>query len=153
MHGEKSSVTVRLCMFLGSPPHARGKGPLIGEQLIVTGITPACAGKRRIGYASNYFIEDHPRMRGEKPTPGRAPSTTIGSPPHARGKAVTRRQTVAGAGITPACAGKSPSIIAPQLPQRDHPRMRGEKVSIHCHVLLSMGSPPHARGKVKHCQN
>ena len=30
---------------------------------------------------------------------------------------------------------------------RDHPRMRGEKKKRHFYMGLSLGSPPHARGK------
>ena len=46
-------------------------------------------------------------MRGEK-SPFLIPLTvSLGSPPHARGKVVDTVLAAVGAGITPACAGKS----------------------------------------------
>ncbi len=106
MRGEKSARRCGRWTALGSPPHARGKEEIPFKFGNFQGITPACAGKSC--YARDYyaFLRDHPRMRGEKQRRVAASILTVGSPPHARGKAdkglVPRRQM----GITPACAGK-----------------------------------------------
>ena len=31
--------------------------------------------------------------------------------------------------------------------ERDHPRIRGEKMRVSCHMASRLGSPPHTRGK------
>ena len=50
--------------------------------------------------------------------------------------------------ITPAHAGKSSMISLKKLHQRDHPRTCGEKKLIGGDDVVSVGSPPHMRGKV-----
>ena len=39
-------------------------------------------------------------------------------------------------------------VTAPATMGEDHPRMRGEKTAEQIGITQSMGSPPHARGKV-----
>ena len=51
--------------------------------------------------------------------------------------------------ITPACAGKSHLRPQHALPQRDHPRMCGEKEAWREVTGTPEGSPPHVRGKAK----
>ena len=86
-------------------------------------------------------------MRGEDPpVPGlRYPPTP--SPPHARGRPLRAGRRAGFRGITPACAGKTPTakIGRPRTP--DHPRMRGEDATIGSSAFDSLGSPPHARGR------
>ena len=53
-----------------------------------------------------------------------------------------------GAGITPACAGKSFSARQSGNVEQDHPRVCGEKVSNNVNVSVHRGSPPRVRGKV-----
>ena len=72
----------------------------------------------------------------------------MGSPPHARGKVCPGRSSCSPAGITPACAGKSPARRRIAPPRWDHPRMRGEKMAYCSAFDAILGSPPHARGKV-----
>lgn len=70
-----------------------------------------------------------------------------GSPPHARGKALTGDEGLIIHRITPAYAGKGgegDQIIAWQ---EDHPRMRGEKARADTATMAEKGSPPHTRGK------
>ena len=71
-----------------------------------------------------------------------------GSPPHARGRhqaGCARRREVR---ITPACAGKTfpAAPVEPTTP--DHPRMRGEDDSPALTGRRTIGSPPHARGRL-----
>ena len=49
--------------------------------------------------------------------------------------------------ITPACAGKSFLALLFTQHCRDHPRMCGEKVKKLYLIGMTIGSPPHVRGK------
>ena len=53
--------------------------------------------------------------------------------------------------ITPAHAGKRFARYAALFGMRDHPRTRGEKVTIDDYFSKRAGSPPHTRGKVRSC--
>ncbi len=86
-------------------------------------------------------------MRGEKLFHSQSCVWMVGSPPHARGKAVTTSSAVFLLRITPACAGKSFHQLNFRLIRQDHPRMRGEKLIAVVFVGVCLGSPPHARGK------
>ena len=147
MRGEKLCIHLFSHIFLGSPPHARGKD---GETYSATSygrITPACAGKSCSSLSQSRIDWDHPRMRGEKALKYMVDSEHKGSPPHARGKVLGHRQALDVPRITPACAGKRPSEPRWCRWRRDHPRMRGEKFQIYISLKQILGSPPHARGK------
>ena len=86
VRGEKFSSSQLRYNLAGSPPRARGKGLIIQQRQIDSGITPACAGKR---FPQNSFVRarrDHPRVRGEKLASSPKAVQTEGSPPRARGK-------------------------------------------------------------------
>ena len=91
------------------------------------GITPARAGKRGQIAEASTMMEDHPRTRGEKALDVFENNYLSGSPPHARGKALSGSRKGQSTGITPARAGKRNNLPLSASP-------RG-------------GSPPHARGK------
>ena len=112
-------------------------------------ITPACAGKSDLHQVAQLVAADHPRLRGEKPFGLSIQNAMMGSPPPARGKGLQRVKSSRHAGITPACAGKSVSIVPPAAKLEDHPRLRGEKRRTKWRRLRTEGSPPPARGKVK----
>ena len=125
----------------------RGKGVvdvLVSEPL---GITPACAGKSLWSPLLLILAEDHPRVCGEKDLELYRIMTTKGSPPRVRGKAGAAGPCTGGAGITPACAGKSCPPQAPTFTRQDHPRACGEKGLLCPAVHLHGGSPPRVRGK------
>ena len=86
-------------------------------------------------------------MRGEKAGCFLNLFNHLGSPPRARGKAGTGQGGTGREGITPACAGKSPSFWCSSRCCTDHPRVRGEKLLGPCKLALEAGSPPRARGK------
>ena len=88
-------------------------------------------------------------MRGEKSMRTGIICSSVGSPPHARGKVPPVQAPLRPAGITPACAGKSGRCDFLIVLCRDHPRMRGEKRWQAGLGALSKGSPPHARGKAQ----
>ena len=76
----------------------------------------------------------------------------MGSPLRVRGKVGPVIQLRAGAGITPAWAGKRRSESCRTTVRRDHPRMGGEKFVRSGASMRLPGSPPHGRGKEKAAQ-
>ena len=90
-------------------------------------ITPAYAGKSGIGV-----------IQGRKP---------MGSPPRMRGKVFQLLCMGYAVGITPAYAGKSIGHDCQRRPNRDHPRVCGEKRQIAVKLHDRQGSPPRMRGK------
>ena len=87
-------------------------------------------------------------MCGEKGSLPRLPDIRRGSPPRVRGKVLKIQQTPQIKGITPACAGKSLLPWVATEPERDHPRVCGEKKKMNARKDKRMGSPPRVRGKV-----
>ena len=119
--------TVLAHLFVGSPPHTRGKekrGEAFEQQ---SRITPAYAGKSDDYGEKRPWKKDHPRIRGEKRGAESELGHHLGSPPHTRGKAANTAQIA--------------------LSTRDHPRIRGEKYVPFYSPFLPQGSPPHTRGK------
>ena len=110
----------------GSPPHARGRRCQCTTTGLYSGITPACAGKTMVPSVVSRPSGDHPRMRGEDRLRANRRSRRCGSPPHARGRRGGRSCPRRGAGITPACAGKTSARRGTRSRAGDHPRMRGE---------------------------
>ena len=66
MCGEKAAYLRAVWVPKGSPPHVRGKEELARTVKRVTGITPACAGKRSKSMTLRSLRGDHPRVCGEK---------------------------------------------------------------------------------------
>ena len=109
--GEKFPADPALSTFLGSPPRVRGKGGFASQHNSIAGITPACAGKSSIRYLLSGEYGDHPRVCGEKGMILMAIFGPLGSPPRVRGKDGFPGIRQDGNGITPACAGKSRSML------------------------------------------
>ena len=80
------------------------------QKLPLYRITPACAGKSDSDGVIIVKCWDHPRMCGEKSNSPLGSLTTMGSPPHVRGKVAESTVDILGVRITPACAGKSTII-------------------------------------------
>ena len=114
-------------LFMGSPPHMRGKVGLLLLLRSRSWITPAYAGKSFIVRCSALEVKDHPRICGEKFNALPAELKAKGSPPHMRGKVGLKETQSSASRITPAYAGKS----------GDGGRGRNQ----------GRGSPPHMRGK------
>ena len=66
LYGEKRKPIFAAAVGKGSPPPVRGKVPLAEVQHLYRRITPACAGKSPAFADELPFIEDHPRLCGEK---------------------------------------------------------------------------------------
>ena len=125
--GEKYLEYGRRYKSTGSPPHMRGKADFRLRIFLLSGITPAYAGKRPCPARRSSARRDHPRICGEKLRLAPAQCLHTGSPPHMRGKVAL---------LLPLC-----------LPLGDHPRICGEKLLDSRIHFRHWGSPPHMRGK------
>ena len=85
-------------------------------------------------------------MRGEHTIQMIDATCQQGSSPHARGAPDCRDACEQRAGIIPACAGSTCTSASPRASCGDHPRMRGEHLSIQAPRTFTKGSSPHARG-------
>ena len=145
--GEKESTKTEMLQSIGSPPRVRGKGSCTNSASSNTGITPACAGKRRFAPHCNHPSRDHPRVCGEKERDPGAALNQLGSPPRVRGKEQLTGAVDGVTGITPACAGKSCIYTRKRGKLKDHPRVCGEKSFSSEEPYRRWGSPPRVRGK------
>ena len=100
--GEKSRASSSMRVVQGSPPHGRGKGLGLAVNVLGDGITPAWAGKSESVAVLQNFIEDHPRVGGEKFITASLYRSGTGSPPRGRGKGHRAGRSHHRAGITPA---------------------------------------------------
>ena len=148
MRGEKSQFAVNTHAPGGSPPLARGKEPCVPLVAGQKGITPACAGKSSTFSAMRRRRRDHPRLCGEKQSKILEKCGSSGSPPLVRGKVAARAVSAWRVRITPACAGKRTRCRNRLVPDRDHPRLCGEKGLAPGEPPTALGSPPLVRGKV-----
>ena len=148
MCGENFLMPNNKASLGGSPPHVRGKRLLFSCFLPLSRITPACAGKTAKTWWPRCYVRDHPRMCGENADNQVAVARAWGSPPHVRGKLALSGSNPGGCGITPACAGKTGTLVGQSGRNWDHPRMCGEN-SVRIHKRPDQpGSPPHVRGKL-----
>ena len=85
-------------------------------------------------------------MRGEYAIPVFSSTTTVGSPPLARGIQLGLADVKSDNGITPACAGNTNGYIHYIHLPKDHPRLRGEYKATLTISTDEQGSPPLARG-------
>ena len=147
MGGEKATSSPSVLPHSGSPPRGRGKGHGCHQTAVVVGITPAWAGKRSQVAAALQSGWDHPRIGGEKNALSSGLWPKSGSPPRRRGKGTGFVLDTGNVGITPAWAGKSPTVKAAGRVMRDHPRVGGEKTNEKPQHGRANGSPPRGRGK------
>ena len=145
--GEKSTPFGALWATLGSPPRVRGKVHEEVRNKLWFGITPACAGKRRLLLCPKCTKRDHPRVCGEKLFYAFYHVPCPGSPPRVRGKGIAYMRLSCLVRITPACAGKRKSYSKHKKHHRDHPRVCGEKIALQRRHGKQRGSPPRVRGK------
>ena len=116
-----------VAVIWGSPPRMRGKEQRGHEGGRRPGITPAYAGKSTSRCARRRRPRDHPRVCGEKIDQFWTLCVVLGSPPRMRGKVSEQSKDVVQTGITPAYAGKRPSVSRKGVQLWDHPRVCGEK--------------------------
>ena len=145
--GKTRTQTTAPCTWAGSPPQVRGKRVTITPTAAGTGITPAGAGKTLHGLVPGVAVGDHPRRCGENSEAEAEQRLTWGSPPQVRGKQERAVGIVQQSRITPAGAGKTPSLDRSNRKQQDHPRRCGENSPMKKSVHMRGGSPPQVRGK------
>jgi len=85
MCGEQLLSMNTMMELMGSPPHVRGTENDVYVRKISRGITPACAGNRKLKKRCQTSPEDHPRMCGEQFHCSSFKDSIRGSPPHVRG--------------------------------------------------------------------
>ena len=95
----------------GSPPRMRGKRKQPFEPDGGAGITPAHAGKTPFASTSSTSRRDHPRACGENECTQSKHFLHRGSPPRMRGKPEIPAGETSVQGITPAHAGKTPTVL------------------------------------------
>ena len=88
-----------------------------------------------------------PRVCGEKTYTRPCQRSSVGSPPHVRGKVCGIHSPAPVCGITPAYAGKRRCADLTAAAPRDHPRVCGEKLLSFTGCCRGEGSPPRMRGK------
>ena len=125
----------------------RGKPESTALIALLTGITPADAGKTSFALRVSFFCWDHPRGCGENSIATNPPPVSLGSPPRMRGKPRDCPQPCNKTRITPADAGKTGIARRIECRLQDHPRGCGENLSPKPLRLTSTGSPPRMRGK------
>ena len=145
--GENRKYGVGLSTMYGSPPRMRGKRVACVVRVRLHRITPAHAGKTTDSALHRTVFADHPRACGENASMCSRADSRCGSPPRMRGKHRQRGQGDMGDRITPAHAGKTPSISSPAPCPSDHPRACGENYSVSIFCCFCSGSPPRMRGK------
>ena len=145
--GDGATTATARSRSSGSPPRARGRPGARGRGRCKSRFTPAGAGTAGAGAPRRRRGAVHPRGRGDGCSAPKIASSTIGSPPRARGRpgrpdglAPLGRFTPAGAGT--ACA-------SPTWPTSSavHPRGRGDGVWAPRQKGAIVGSPPRARGR------
>ena len=130
LRGEQCFSPGRLAAGIGSPPLARGTANRNQCRRCPRGITPACAGNRRISSPYKRGKKDHPRLRGEQHHGTHIQNMPRGSPPLARGTVLHSARLPPCGGITPACAGNRMPNNFYAAVDGDHPRLRGEQQRI-----------------------
>ncbi len=108
---------------------------------------PPCAGKSPCSYQAQALPRDHPRVCGEKARCTAGIFPVSGSPSRVRGKENVDTYKRRHSRITPACAGKRQLALVTNVPNRDHPRVCGEKTGLSSRISPCGGSPPRVRGK------
>ena len=146
--GENVDETASEGDCLGSSPRVRGKPPWADWAAWPQRLIPACAGKTLPPTWTAAPTRAHPRVCGENAhRPGRRIQAR-GSSPRVRGKLCVHVSAPAGAGLIPACAGKTVCRYPAEPRGRAHPRVCGENSAAVRLLRCARGSSPRVRGKL-----
>ena len=132
--------------LVGSSPLSRGIPTRRGSYSPRSGIIPALAGNTRPSGQLLLSAPDHPRSRGEYPTPTSKIPGVVGSSPLSRGIRLGFGAVGDPVRIIPALAGNTRSPGTGMSSRRDHPRSRGEYAIPPCWLAHPDGSSPLSRG-------
>ena len=147
MCGENNGKPPMTHITQGSPPRVRGKRDGVDAGFDGGRLTPACAGKTLRASRMMDSRGAHPRVCGENLSGLWDRITGIGSPPRVRGKPEVGAAVDLFTGLTPACAGKTPSATPLPHSRTAHPRVCGENLQDGTLNMNNLGSPPRVRGK------
>ena len=98
----------------GSSPLARGKRDHLRDRLHDAGLIPAHAGRTCVRYTGCRRSRAHPHSRRENSPMIAMCAVLLGSSPLTRGKLPRKAFTVAGRGLIPTHAGKTPTTVTRQ---------------------------------------
>ena len=146
IRGEHEFNLARDAELLGSSPHTRGALSVPHGSKPRIRIIPAYAGSTPTAPSTRWTCTDHPRIRGEHVSPPNGDSKKRGSSPHTRGALVTGHVLRLALRIIPAYAGSTVSVLPGPGATPDHPRIRGEHVTVFALNQVAAGSSPHTRG-------
>ena len=131
---------------LGSSPHTRGAPAPSPSRPRRRRIIPAYAGSTEPPRGADVGEWDHPRIRGEHTSGCVTRSSLTGSSPHTRGARRSSSRWSTRRGIIPAYAGSTPWRCPSADSAWDHPRIRGEHITVTAEADGVKGSSPHTRG-------
>ena len=134
----------------GSSPLTRGKQLRRLWGLKSSGLIPAHAGKTFGLLCVSRLAWAHPRSRGENCAAHSSGPVGMGSSPLTRGKRAPHQRERLFLGLIPAHAGKTQLSPLRPLPDRAHPRSRGENAGMRQPARPRSGSSPLTRGKLLH---
>ena len=145
--GENTSSASVIWSQRGSSPRVRGKPDPLRPPRHRRGLIPACAGKT--GIVGQLEVDDgaHPRVCGENTARPSRLWPGWGSSPRVRGKPCVSFSGRQGAGLIPACAGKTRAIPSARSHVGAHPRACGENAGRLANTAPHAGSSPRVRGK------
>ena len=92
------------------------------------------------------MISVHPRIRGERTHTRNDSGSSLGSSPHTRGTHGKRLRAIVAKRFIPAYAGNARDRQARHHRRAVHPRIRGERYTLHGVTQPGTGSSPHTRG-------
>ena len=128
-------------------PRLRGEHPIFSFAAVLAGGSPPPTRGTPVPVDSASTVpRDHPRLRGEHAKRMVKKSAVLGSPPPTRGTRFKTLRLSFSIGITPAYAGNTLTCGVDTQGNRDHPRLRGEHLSMFVLYVLCLGSPPPTRG-------
>ena len=128
-------------------PRIRGEHDLVGfGGELGDGSSPHTRGARLRRQSDAGSHRDHPRIRGEHWVGFRGAALGGGSSPHTRGAPSAGPEATCRMRIIPAYAGSTRSGCGTRFSGWDHPRIRGEHMSIGFRPDPDGGSSPHTRG-------
>ena len=130
IRGENSAKKFPSGTSTGSPPHTRGESFFDLLAGVLSGITPAYAGRIGICFIKSCPWWDHPRIRGENRLRSQLRKKGEGSPPHTRGEFDKRRKDNGCWGSSPHTRGESVPSSCKRMAAGITPAYAGRIVSI-----------------------
>ena len=146
IRGERHGILLRMGRPGGSSPHTRGTLQGGRKTRSSTRFIPAYAGNAWNPACVSSMRSVHPRIRGERWVTYLTASRAVGSSPHTRGTPTRASGRRGMRRFIPAYAGNAGGRVSRRDHAPVHPRIRGERWSMHVPPKPLTGSSPHTRG-------